>query len=273
MTPILRQADVLAEVAFGAQQPLDIRIGGAQALGDVGLGDAELFRRDHGVMRPFHDVEPLVIAVTDDGAERLLRDDFRQDHMVIHGSQAQALGVEAGGVRREGVAAAALVSLESFVVGGENHRFKLHVVGAEEIRKVEFRRRALLHADRGAREFKRRGDLVLLAHHEALAVVVVHGGEVEAERCIARHGPCGVAGEQIRFLGLERGEAVLGRERYEFHLGRIIKNRRGDSAADFDVETAPVALLISDGEAGEAGADAAIQHAALLDVIKRLGIG
>ena len=110
-------------------------------------------------MRPVNDVEPLVVALAHHRAQRLLGDDLGEHDVVVRVGEAQALGVEAGGVRRERVAPAALIRLQRIVGRGEGHRLVLDVVGAEEVREVELGRRALLHAHGRAGKLLRGGDL------------------------------------------------------------------------------------------------------------------
>ena len=121
----------------------------------------------------------------------------------------------------------------------------------------------------GAVQLLGRGDAELLADHEALAVVVIDGREIEAELGVARHRPGRVAGQHVHLARLERREAVLGGERDEADLGRVVEDRRRDGAAEIDVETGPVALRVRHAEAGEAGVRAAGQEALLLDAVQR----
>ena len=143
-------------------------------------------------------------------------------------------------------------------------------MGAEEVREVELGGGALLHADRGAVELERRIHLQRLAHHEALAVVVVDAGEVQAERGVARRGPGGVAHQHVDLARLQRGEAVLGRQRHEFDFAGVVEDGRGDGAADIDVEPGPFALRVGQAEAGERAVGAAIQDAAVFHRLQRL---
>ena len=199
------------------------------------------------IVGPADDVAPLVVAVADGRAKRLLGDDLRQNDVIVRVRGAQARGIEAGGIGREGIAAAGLIGLVGLVRGREGHRLVLHVVGPEVVGEVELGRGALLGADRLAVQLLGRGDAELLADHEALAVEVVDGREVEAELRVARHGRGRVAGQHVHLARLERGEAVLGGERNEAHLGRVVEDGGRDGAAEIDVETGPVALGIRAG--------------------------
>ena len=146
-------------------------------------------------------------------------------------------------------------------------------MGAEEVGEVEFRRRSLLHADRGVAQFERRVHLQRLAHQKALAVVVIDAGKVEAERGVARTRPRRVAHQNVDFAGLQRGEAVFGRQRYEFDLVGIVEDRGGDGTADVDVEAGPFALRVRQTKTGERAVGAAVQDAAIFDGFQGLSGG
>ena len=203
--------------------------------------------------------------MADGGSERLFGNDLRQHDVVARYGELLPLAVKArriGGVR---VAASGLVGLARLVTGGEGHGLELHLVGAKVVGKVELGGGALLHADGGAVEFERRTHLQRPAHHEALAVEVGDGDEIEPERGIARQGPGGVARQNVDLARLQRGKAVLGGQRYELDLGRIVEDRGRYGAAEIDVEPGPVALGIRQAEAGKGSVGAADQFAATLD--------
>src|SRR5262245_9338533 len=61
--PVLGQAKLLAEIALDAQQAPDLRLVRLQCFVDILGGYAELLGIDHGIERPFDDVEPLIVAV------------------------------------------------------------------------------------------------------------------------------------------------------------------------------------------------------------------
>ena len=184
----------------------------------------------------------------------------------------EPLRIEARGVGGVGVAAAAVVGLGRLVVGREHDRFQLHVVGAEKVGEVEFGRRSLLDADRGAVELERRIDPELLAHHEALPVVIIDAGEEHAAG-LARQRPGGVADEHVDLARGQDRRPVLGVDRQELDLRRIVEDRRGDRAALVDVEALVDALIVGQAEAGEARIGAADQLAARLDLIERARVG
>ena len=83
-------------------------LGGLHLL-DIRLRDAELLGVEQREMHPLHDVEPLVVALAHDRAERLLGDDLRQHDVIVGVGERQAGGVEARGVGRVGVAAPGVI--------------------------------------------------------------------------------------------------------------------------------------------------------------------
>ena len=66
----------------------------------------------------------------------------------------------------------------------------------------------------------------LLVHHEALAVVVGDGREIEAERGVALERDRGVVRQQVDLARLQRGEALLRGQRHVLDLLRIAEDRR-----------------------------------------------
>ena len=217
---------------------------------------------DHREQRPLDDVEPLVVAVAHHRPERLLRDDLGQDHVVgrVLGAR-PAHRHEARHVGGVDVAAAGEVGVGHLLELLDHHRLERHVVGAEVVGQVELGGGAGLHADGGAVELLGAFHVQLLRHHEALAVVVVHAGEIEAEAGVARQRPGGVARQDVDLARLQRGEALLRGERREAHLRRVAEHGGRDGAADVDVEPLPLALRIGLREAGQAGVDAALHEA------------
>ena len=65
------------------------------------------------------------------------------------------------------------------------------------------------------------------------------------------------------------GEALLGAERRELHLGCVAEDGGRDGAAEIDVDARPVALVVRRREAGQTGVDAALDEALRLDVVER----
>jgi len=117
---------------------------------------------------------------------------------------------------------------------------------------------------------QRRVDAELLAHHEALTVVIIHAGEEHAAG-LARQRPGGVADQHVDLARGEDGRPVLRVDRQVFDLVRVVEDRGGDRAAFVDVEAFVAALIVGLAEAGEAGIGAADQLAAGLDLIERPG--
>jgi len=65
-------------------------------------------------------------------------------------------------------------------------------------------------------------------------------------------------------------KTLLGGGRHVFHLLGIAEQGGRDGAAGIDVEAGPLALAVGDGEAGDAGADAANELPACLDGVEIL---
>src|SRR5260221_149942 len=92
--PILGEAELFAEIAVGAEGALEFGLVGLGHVVDVVLGDAELFGIDHRKQRPLDDVEPLVVAMADHRAERLLGDHLGQHGVIGGGGAVQAVRLE-----------------------------------------------------------------------------------------------------------------------------------------------------------------------------------
>ncbi len=90
--------------------------------------------------------------------------------------------------------------------------------------------------------FERTVDAQRLLGHEALAVIVVDGREIEAERAVARACPGRVAREHVDLARLQRREALLGVERRVLDLGRVTQEGRSHRPAQVDVEARPVVV-------------------------------
>ncbi len=236
-SPVVGQADGLTELALGAEQAFDLRVLGGLHLLDVGLGDAELLGIEHGIVRPPDDVSPLVVAVADCRAKRLLGDDLWQNDVIVRVRDGQTRGIEAGDVSRHRIAAAGLVGFLRLRRVCEAHHLIGHVVGPEVVGEVQLGRGALVGADRLAVEFLGRGHTKGFADHEALAVEVVDRRELETELGVARHGRGRVAGQHVNLPRLQRREAVLSREGNELYLGRVVEDGRCDGTAEVNVET------------------------------------
>src|SRR6476659_5995222 len=153
--PVLAQAQLLAEVALDAQEAPDLGLVGLQRLVDVLGGDAELLGIEHREERPLDDVEPWVVAMTDERPEWFLRDDFGQNDVVVGIGQLELLRVELRHVGGEYVATARFVRLHGLVGGTERDHLVLHVVGAEEVGEIELGGGAGLGAYRRPIELQR----------------------------------------------------------------------------------------------------------------------
>lgn len=81
--PVSREPDGLTEFALGAEKSLGLGIILVFHPFDVRLGHAEFLGIQHGVVGPADDVAPVIVAVANGRAERLLRDDFRQNDVVV----------------------------------------------------------------------------------------------------------------------------------------------------------------------------------------------
>jgi hypothetical protein len=106
--------------------------------------------------------------------------------------------------------------------------------------------------------------------HKALAIIIIHGGEIEPEGRVARHRPGRVAGQHIDFAGLQSGKPVLGRQRYKLYFRRIVEDCRRHSTAVIDIESCPIALRIGHAEACQNAIRAANELTAILNHFERL---
>src|SRR5262249_57467848 len=87
--PILAEAQLLAISALGANKPHDIWFLGFERFIDVPRANSELFAVDHRLERPFHYQQPLIILLTYDRCERLLRNDIRQNDVIVRPRELQ----------------------------------------------------------------------------------------------------------------------------------------------------------------------------------------
>ena len=133
--------------------------------------------------------------------QRLLVDDLRQDDEVVGLGGRRHVGgtrrIEARGVRGVDVAAAGEEGGADLLDLLDDHRLEVHLLGAEVVGEVELGRRARGHAHGGAVQLLGALHAELLVHHEALAVVVGDGGEVETERGVARQRRRRVVAEEV----------------------------------------------------------------------------
>ena len=227
--------------------------------------------RDQGVNGPAHDVRPLVVAMTDDGTERFLGNDFRKDHVVARLVEGGASGGQTGSVRRIGVATVGEVVLARFLVGLDRHRLVADLVGAEEVGQVQLGGRAGLDAHRGAVQFLGALDALGLADDEALAVIVGGVDEVQLDVDVADEGPRGVTEDDVAFLGVQQRETGLAGGGDELDLFPVAENRGRNRTAHVGVEALPAAGFVGVRKPRQAGIDDAVEDSTGLDVIQRAG--
>ena len=171
---------------------------------------------------------------------------------------------------RQDGAATRLVGLQHLIRGRECGKLIVHAVAAEIFGEIELGGGSGLGADRFVAKLERRLGVERRSDEEPLAVVVGDGRKVQSERGLARHRPGGIAGEDVDRARFQRRKAFDGGERNVFDLAGIVEDGSRDGAAEIDVETAPVALVVGRGEAVQALTDAAGERSALLDRLQRL---
>ena len=113
------------------------------------------------------------------------------------------------------------------------------------------------------------GDVERFPHHEGLAGEEVDRHGRQAELGVAGQREGRIADQHVDLARLQHREADLRGGADIFDLVGIAEHGRGDGAAIGDVEPLPFAGRILEGEAGNAGVDAADQLAAFLDGIER----
>jgi hypothetical protein len=184
--------------------------------------------------------------------------------MVAGFRQIEPQRIKLGNVRRQHVALAGIIGLDDILQLGKFHLLVFHVVGVEIVGEVELRGGFRLHADLAAIEVQRRVDVARPRQHESFAVIIGDRREIQVIGGLARHAPGRVARENVHLSVLQFLEAFAGIEGYEFCLLRIVEDGGGHRAAEIDIESGPVALVVRDREAGQALVDAA-QHFAAPD--------
>ena len=266
---IRAQAKALADIALGTQEARDVGIGRGGHLCNIRLRDAQLLGVHHAVNDPAHQVRPGVVALTDHGAERLLRDRLGQ-HDVRRGiGEGRAPRSKARLVVGIGVASAAEVGFDQNVDVLVGHRREGHAVRAEEVCQVQLGGGPGQHADRGPVQLQRRCDAAVGGHEEALTVVHVHGGEIEAQLRVAHGGPGRRPGQHVAFGVRQRGEPHGRGHGLVFHHVRVAEDRGRYGAAHVHVHARPRAVIGQRIETRGRQTDLAVQHAAFLHVRKR----
>ena len=262
---IVADPSARAQIAFDAQKPLDFRLLRGHELVDVLRGDSPLFTGDQAEQRPGNDVLPLVVAVAHHRPQRLLGQRNIHDLMLVGVGQDRELGHQPGLVGSERVALAFFIGLDRAGCVLENHRRVGDPGSGHLVGQVQLSCGAGLNADAGAFQILQGLDVVCLAHHHALAVIEGDNREVKSQRCIAAHGPGGVAAEQIDLAVGQGREAVLGRQRPILDGVGVAKYGGGHSLARIDIEAFEVALRGQVAKPGHSLVDAAHQLAAFLD--------
>ena len=115
--PILVETEHCAKVAFAAEQA---GRGGALLCRHgvrIGSSDAVFLSGDQGVNGPADDVGPLIVAMTNDGTQRFLGNNFRKDQVVLGLGERGACRRQTGTVRGIGVATVGEIVLARFFVG------------------------------------------------------------------------------------------------------------------------------------------------------------
>ena len=67
---------------LGSEQTLYLHVVAGRELSDIPGIDAQRFALDQNGHHCLHDVKPLAVAMRDEGSERLLRYDIRENHVL-----------------------------------------------------------------------------------------------------------------------------------------------------------------------------------------------
>ena len=133
--------------------------------------------------------------------------------MVIGVRQHRAARDQAGLVGGHRVAAPLGIRAKGAVGILERSRRVLNAARGHLVGQVQLGRRALLHADRRAVQIFQLGNVGVLGHHDALAVIERGSDEVAAVVGVARQRPGGVADEHVDLAALQGRETLLGGQR------------------------------------------------------------
>jgi len=158
--------------------------------------------------------------------------------MVIGIGQHRAARDQAGLVGGHGVATALGIRAEGAVGVLECGRRVLNAARGHLVGQVQLGRRALLHADRRAVQVLQLGDVGVLGHHDALAIIERGSDEVAAVVGVARQRPGGVADEHVNLAALQGRKALFGGQRAILHLAHVVEDRRRQGLAEVNVEAA-----------------------------------
>jgi hypothetical protein len=255
-----------------AEEALDLRVVALEHLVDVLRRDLELLRLHGGDHGPVDGVGPVVVAISHDRPERLLRHRLLEDDEALGAAlllgEVRAHAGELRLVRRPGAAALLDERLLERLVVLERQRL---VVDAERLElrlEVELRRRPGEDADRLAVHILQGLVAGVGPDHHPLAVVEGRVEEPRALGAVARGRPRRVADEHVHLPRLQRGEALLGGQRPVLDRLGVAEDGRRDDAAEVDVEALEVARLVLEAEARHGVVDAAVQRAAVLDLLE-----
>src|SRR5262249_40115649 len=145
----------------------------------------------------------------------------------------------------------------------EDQWLPVDIVGAAVIAERHLMGRALRDADGCAVEALQILHAGVLTDHKPLAVIEIDWSLAQAERYAPQIGLRGIAVEHVDLARLQGGKAILRGQRYVAHLVGITEDACSQGPAIIDVEPLEIALRIRCREAGESGAHAAYQRAAL----------
>src|SRR5690606_33628243 len=126
------------------------------------------------------------------------------------------------------------------------------------------------NANSGAGQVFQRFDAVLLAGHEALAVVKRRRHEVGGPVGFAGQSGGRVANEDVHFAGLDSRLTSGGRKGNELDGVGIAQHGGGDGAAEVDVKPGPVAAGVHVSEAEQSVVGPADEATALAHPLQRL---
>ena len=169
----------------------------------------------------------------------------RQNHEIRRVLGHGALSQQAGLVIRHGIAAALLEGRDNIVGVIEQAGGVFQILGCHSIGNVQFGGCTSAHADRGAVEVFQLGKAALLRNHDALPIIQVGRGEVQAQVSIPGEGPGGRANQDIDLFVLQQGEARLTSGINEFNRFWIIEDRDGNCPAHIDIEAGVVTSRIN----------------------------
>lgn len=141
---MVTEADLLAEVAAGAEEPLDVLVFAPAKLSRIFRGDAQLFRIEQREQRPLDYLHPLLVVRAYRRSERLLGYDLGQDDGLFRVLHPLAQAEQGGLVGGENIATPRLEGRRRLFRSGQQHR------GIRYLLRVEIR----LETVHGGRAFE-----------------------------------------------------------------------------------------------------------------------